>query len=281
VPEPETMLDTSNAKKTGFVCPDCRTPLADLSCSRCGIRFAESDGIPELFSRDGRFASFREFGATYDEIYSHRTAVWEDQGRTPEFIRYFSNLAAALSTGSVLEIGCGEGFLLSAIQSTDKSAIDISAAALRQARQRAQASYCVAGAERLPFADDRFDLVVSVGVMEHFLDDREATTEIRRVLRAGGHYLVLIHTGLSFSQRLAQKVREYVFPRPRPIALSRWLGSKLYRPVHQPIQREYTRAAAQDCLEQCGLRVEDTLSLETTPDAPLGGPHVVIYRARK
>ena len=63
-------------------------------------------------------------------------------------------------------------------------------------------------AEKMPFPDQSFDLVVSVGVMEHFLDEHEVNREIRRVLKPGGYYLVLIHTHMSFAQRLRQKLRE-------------------------------------------------------------------------
>ena len=196
VTSPSCALIAQPERAGALVCPDCKASLAALKCPVCGVQFAESGGIPHLLSRDARFALTGDFGSTYDDIYSHRTDVWEDQGRTPEFIRYFSNLAAGYSTGSLLEIGCGEGFLFAALRAAEKTAIDISLAAIQHAAGRAQGTFCVAGAERLPFADERFDLAVSVGVMEHFLDDREATSEVRRVLRPGGHYLVLIHTDL-------------------------------------------------------------------------------------
>ena len=264
-----------------FVCPDCKTALTALHCATCGAQFEDAGGVPHLLSRDARFTSINDFGTTYDEIYSHRTGVWEDQGRTPEFIRYFSDLAARLSTGSLLEVGCGEGFLLRELRAAEKVAIDISATAVRQAMGRVGATFCVAAAERLPFADNRFDLVVSVGVMEHFLDDAEATGEIWRVLRPGGHYLALIHTELTYSQRVGQKVREYFFPRLRLGSFAGWVASKIYRPVHQPIQRKYTKAAARGCLERSGLAVDEVVSLSSHPDAPLVGPHVVIYVARR
>src|SRR5689334_3728126 len=131
-----------------YACPDCKNPLNNLSCSNCGVLFETRQGIPELFSRDSRFAAARDIGAKYDDIYTHRTDVWGDQGRTPEFIAYFSQTAAALSTGKLLEIGCGEGFLLTALRASDKTAIDISAKALEKAQQKTQAQCAIALAER-------------------------------------------------------------------------------------------------------------------------------------
>lgn len=45
----------------------------------------------------------------------------------------------------------------------------------------------VAGvAEALPFRDEQFDFVICTQVLEYFPDPRQATSEIRRVLRKGG-----------------------------------------------------------------------------------------------
>jgi SAM-dependent methyltransferase len=84
--------------------------------------------------------------------------------------------------------------LLSSLQAQHKAAIDISPLALKKTSQRVSADCAVAIAERLPYPAEMFDVVVSVGVMEHFLNDGEATREIHRVLKRGGSYLALIHT---------------------------------------------------------------------------------------
>jgi SAM-dependent methyltransferase len=264
-----------------YVCPDCKGQLHDWHCANCGVTFGERSGVRELLSRETRFAGARAIGEAYDNIYTHRSQVWEDQGRTPEFIGYFAELAAACSAGVVLEIGCGEGFLLEKLRATDKVAIDISAAALRRAQARTGAQVSVALAERLPFPSQTFDLIVTIGVMEHFLDDRAATAEIGRVLKDGGWYLALIHVQRTAQQKAAQKLREYVYPRFRPLALLRWVGSKLHRPIQQPIQNDYTLESARALLEAQGFEVVRMISRSLEPAAPLVGPHVVIYMSRR
>jgi SAM-dependent methyltransferase len=264
-----------------LVCPDCKKPLAGLRCETCRHNFEQVGEIPILLSNEPRYESARNIGKVYDDVYENRTKVWEDQGRTLEFLSYFAELAATLSTGALLEIGCGEGFLLSSLRGSSLSAIDLSWEALRRARQRVSADSCVAIAERLPFPDRAFDLVLAVGVMEHFIDDREASREILRVLKPGAHYMTLIHVDMSVGERINQKIKEYFFPRPRPIGFLRWIAKKVVKPISQPIQRLYTRQSARKCLEECGFAIEEIISSETHPHAPFIGPHVLLFIARK
>ena len=264
-----------------FVCPDCKGKLDDLKCSSCDRHFGRKDGFPVLLSQEPHLKSAGEIGNTYDDIYTNRSGVWEDQGRTPEFIAYFSKLVANFSSDRYLEVGCGEGFLLSAIGAKQKAAIDLSSQALKIASSRAQAEFSVALAERLPFASDTFDLIASVGVMEHFLNDRDATTEILRVLKPGGHYVALIHVDTTFSERFQQKFHEYIYPHPHFGALIKYISSKIIKPISQPIQRRYTLRSGQSCLEESGFVVRETISTRTHKDVPLVGPHVVIYVGEK
>lgn len=263
-----------------YVCPDCKGSLRQLKCNGCGIQFQLSNGVPNLLSRQPRFESAISISATYDTIYSDHSNVWEDQGRPKEFIDYFAALVGRRSTGRVLEIGCGEGILLAAIKADSKTAIDISSLALVKTLKRTPADCAVAIAERLPYRDGSFDAVLSVGVMEHFLDENAATTEICRVLRPGGSYVALIHVHATVGQRFKQKLREFVLP-PRPVALVRWIVKKLYRPIHQPLQTHYSVASGRACMERNGFVVEQVITEKDRPRPPLAGPHVVIYVSRK
>ena len=272
-----------------YVCPDCKSALDDLYCRQCQHRDAATEGVPRLLSRDPRFERGAQIAATYDSIYAVQTKVWENQGRTPEFIAYFSSLLERFPAARSLEIGCGEGFLLAARKGGEKFAIDLSSQAIRKARSRAQAHFSLALAERLPFPNGYFDLVTSVGVMEHFLDTGEALREIRRVLKPGGHYVSLVHVRLTPWERLGQVVSEFVFPRPHPIPLARWAWQRVknrlpgLRPKHplQPIQNQFTTAGARTWLTHCGFKVSEVLHTRKDPSLPLMGPYVVIYFAFK
>jgi SAM-dependent methyltransferase len=74
--------------------------------------------------------------------------------------------------------------------------IDLSMVTLGRARARHQGLAGVAAdVRRLPFAEQRFDLIVSNSTLDHFPSLAEVSTalrELRRVLRVGGHLLLTI-----------------------------------------------------------------------------------------
>ncbi len=264
-----------------YVCPDCKTALVDLRCSRCRHQYEYSEEFPVLLSNDPSFQISRHIADTYDSIYSRHSDVWQDQGRTPEFIDYFAELLDRFHAQRLLEIGCGEGAVLAMVSAQEKYGTELSALALKKTLARTDAQLCIALGERLPFSDGYFDVIASVGVMEHFLDADVASREIWRVLRSGGHYVVLIHVRLTIWRSLLQKVSEYVYPRLHPWRLMKWISGKLHHPIRQPIQNSYTVAKARRCLEQSGFVVTDLIDRMRMPTAPLIGPHVVIYVCEK
>jgi SAM-dependent methyltransferase len=263
-----------------YACPKCKIPLAELTCEPCGVTYPNLHEIPcFLVAQPGD--SGEELRRTYDDIYSHHQDVWIDQGRSEQFQTYFAGLARSLSGDRVLELGCGEGTLLGALTAAHRYGIDPSIHALVRARKRSGADCSVARAEELPFLSGSFDLVVAVGVMEHFEKPDEATAEVRRVLVPAGHYIALIHTDLTARDRLALKAREFLYPRLRPVALFRWIRKKIWHPIVQPLRKSYTIDSARLCLERNGLTVKQIITRETQPDAPLAGRHVVIFVAQR
>lgn len=93
---------------------------------------------------------------------------------------------------SVLDVGCGTGMLseqlLSVFPSCHLTGIDLSPAMVDRARARlaGRAEVREADAERLPFHDGAFDLVVCNDSFHHYPDPDRAAFQMWRVLRKGG-----------------------------------------------------------------------------------------------
>lgn len=93
-------------------------------------------------------------------------------------------MAAAERPGSVLDVGCGEGFVTARLPGGRVVGVDPDARALEAAARRVPAGeFHRAAVTALPFDDGAFDLVVCTQVLEHLEDPAAALRELRRVAR--------------------------------------------------------------------------------------------------
>jgi ubiquinone/menaquinone biosynthesis C-methylase UbiE len=96
----------------------------------------------------------------------------------------------------VLDIGCGNGAYTTALAEgfDEVYGVDIEPDRVAEFARRVDGdrkfSVSLASAEALPFPDDHFDVVTAIEVIEHITDLDRALTEVHRVLRPGGAFLV-------------------------------------------------------------------------------------------
>jgi ubiquinone/menaquinone biosynthesis C-methylase UbiE len=110
--------------------------------------------------------------------------------------RVFRKVMGVVQEGRALEVGCGRGSMAGYFAHAgfethllDSSPEAIACAERNFAADRMSAHFHVGDALALPFPDESFDVVVSIGLLEHFEDIRQPVTEQLRVLRPGGIFL--------------------------------------------------------------------------------------------
>ena len=124
----------------------------------------------------------------YTQYFSFERNDWWFIARRRIVLELMSiHLAGAPGPLRVLDAGCGTGITLQHLEEfgttigVDNEPVAINFCRIRQAERLACAPL-----ERLPFADDSFDVVTCLDVIEHIEHDDAAVAEMARVIRPGG-----------------------------------------------------------------------------------------------
>ena len=180
-------------------CPVCGLPLLTGESSlRCG------KGHTYDIARKGYVhLHHKTVQSEYDrQLFEARRAVF-DAGIYGEVFNALKERMQQLHPKTVLDAGCGEGFythsLASAMPDCLFIGIDLSKDAIVAAAGRsASALYCVGDLNRLPFADNTFDVILNILSPASY-------TSFARVLRKGGR-LIKIMPGREYLQEIREKL---------------------------------------------------------------------------
>ena len=124
------------------------------------------------------------------ELHPERHLYWHD----------YADAWLNFPLGKVLDYGCGKGKFLKRIadRADECWGVDIDSDVVAEAGRRAGINALqIAPGQPLPFADEEFDTVISMEVIEHAADERALLREYARVLTPGGKLLLTTpHRGL-------------------------------------------------------------------------------------
>ncbi len=208
--------------------------------------------------------------AFFDEIATYRYRTEPHLQQVTHFAEYAQK--------TVLEIGCGLGLDLAqyARHGARVVGLELSEASVQLARQCFAAYalpgvFVVADAENLPFAAGAFDLVYAHGVLHHTPNTEKAIAEIYRLLRPGGHTLVMLYHkhslnyywSIMFLRRLGRWLLRF---KQAPAWIHRLTG------LDQEKLREHQRRVRQH------VSAQQWLSMNT--DGP-GNPLAKVYTRRE
>lgn len=173
------------------------------------------------------------------EQYAQTYPQLDDAATVPPLL----NRVMSGHSGSALDMGCGDGTLMTLLQdafgeSWELTGFELSPMRAATARSRGHRVELDETA-RVPFAASSFDLVMSTHVIEHVPDDRRYAAELCHLVKPGG--LVYIETPVKLSWAW--------YFRRNPVA--GWVLD----PTHV---REYRSArAVNETLESAGLQIVD------------------------
>mgnify|MGYP001050155580 CR=1 FL=1 len=188
------------------------------------------------------------------EIWSQKKldneVIWPNERKV-----FLKLLEIAKSSHRVLEVGVGEGRIVKLLKecgvSSDFYCLDIT----ERVRQSLGHRF-LADARSLPFDEETFDLVYSLGVVEHFDQTGKAVAEHARVARRGGYVLVAVprHSLLGVYKRVKFLIGKL---------MRKWKGDFMAY-----VGRHLTLAEVEEYFREAGLKI---LILEAVPPiTPLG-----------
>jgi trans-aconitate methyltransferase len=176
-----------------MICLKCASPLAESACNRCGWTAENIEGF-EAFA-----PKYAQGGGGFEASYFKQLA--ELEGANFWFQSRNDLIQWALSKyhpdfRSLLEIGCGTGFVLSGVTEKYPEAeifgSEIFIEGLRFASQRLpNARLMQMDARAIPFAEE-FDAIGAFDVLEHIEEDETVLQEMHAALKPKGTLLVTV-----------------------------------------------------------------------------------------
>ena len=215
------------------LCPACSQEFQNerWTCHGCGWQAEEREGFPVL----GKGGDPTEGG--FDPDQHAGLARQEDKHfwfRARNRLILSALRARFANCASMLEIGCGTGYVLSGMQrlfpKAELAGSELFVEGLAFARQRlgTEVQLLQMDARSLPYKEE-FDVVGAFDVLEHIEDDRQVLAEMYRATKPGGGILLTVPQ--------------------HP-----WLWSRLDEISHHV--RRYTRKELQEKVESAGFSLE-------------------------
>ncbi|MDP2696275.1 MAG: class I SAM-dependent methyltransferase [bacterium] len=134
-----------------------------------------------------------EIARGYDELADHMA----DGGLAYSFYNKVATFSRPYR-GHILDVGCGSGILLQragrlADAGTKFYGLDISPKLCDLTRaNNPEAEVSCGDAEDMSYDDNKFDMVLMTEALEHMLDYNKSLSEVRRVLKPGGKFIVTV-----------------------------------------------------------------------------------------
>ena len=167
----------------------------------------------------------------------HESERLEKQNAQPQYSieEELEALKLNLNEKKILDAGCGTGCLSRILEENFRSEIhacDASEFRIQNAKNSSNKdiNYFVADLTALPCPNDSYDVIFIRFVLEHTLNPNSILQELHRVLRPGGHLVVIDLDGLIFNlHHKSEKLSDYLELLQKQLPLDLYIGRKLPR----------------------------------------------------
>lgn len=107
----------------------------------------------------------------------------------------------------ILDLGCGDGFFAQTVFGHLQAGIDMDPGEVKRAQERGTYDHAiVASATKMPFKNGSFNTVISNCVIEHIPEVEKVLSEVNRVLKPGGRFLISVPSEYWNADSFYQKV---------------------------------------------------------------------------
>lgn len=163
-----------------------------VECGGCGVLRT----LPELSDADlSQYYPDEYWGAAAP------TKKWINSSQSEKTV-FLSR--CGLSGGRILDVGCGSGFFLRALdgQKWDRFGVEPSEAAAKEAERFIGAGHVVAGTlTQSEWMDSMFDVITLWSALEHANEPRVYLRETKRLVKTGGTLVIQVPNAASYQSR--------------------------------------------------------------------------------
>lgn len=177
--------------------------------------------------------NIQEIRKRYDEIFVDKIYKEKD---------IYYHILSKLCEGRTLDVGCGNGAgILAKVKNS--IGLDISEVAAKKLQDDGY-RIIVGDASYLPFKQESFETVISLGSLEHFLNPDTAIKEMHRVLIKGKQLILVVDAKKSIFFQIISKIK-YLYHKIKGVELLE----------NQPIEKYFSKNKIVDMLLKSKFRV--------------------------
>ena len=128
----------------------------------------------------------------YEDYYRHENSHWWFRWRYDLITKLVTTLQPT-GTFRILDAGCGTGQMTKQLEGIGEAVgMDSASEAIAYARSRGVKRLVRGSITAPPFAEQSFDCVLALDVIEHVDDDMGILTSLFRVIKPGGHLIITV-----------------------------------------------------------------------------------------